>query len=508
MKKYYITTPIYYVNDVPHIGHAYTTVAADILARYYRMKLGAKSVYFLTGTDEHGIKIQQSAQQKGQQPEKFCDQVSAKFKLVWDLLDISYDDFIRTTENRHITNVQAFLSKLKEAVGPSGQPVIYKGRYEGLYCTGCEAYKTADEIIDNKCPLHPTYELTYLKEDNWFFRLSDFAEILKEKIKSKELIIEPQSRNNEVLAMIQGGLDDIAISRANVEWGVPVPFDLEQTVYVWVDALINYISALNFKDNDFKFKKFWPADIHLMAKDILKFHAIIWPAMLLALNLDLPKKIFAHGFFTIDGQKMSKSIGNVVDPSSLVEEFGSDATRHLIISQFQFGNDGDIKAEDFDTKYNADLANGIGNLVSRVLAMTQKYFDSQVPSAKYSASFDLAEFWQQLDDGYEQVKIYENLQTILAGIKWCDTYIDDTKPWQLAKTDKKKLGQIIYNLLEIIRHLSFALLPYLPQTAQKIWDKLAVNEQKKLLFAKIKKVGLLKPKTKIKKGEPLFLRKS
>jgi methionyl-tRNA synthetase len=503
MKKFYVTTPIYYVNDKPHLGHAYTTIAADILARYYRMKLGGDNVWFLTGTDEHGVKIAQAAEKKGVAPQAFTDEVSAAFQFAWDQLNISNNDFIRTTEPRHEAYVKKFVEKLKAAKGSSGDPVLFKDTYEGLYCYGCEAYKTGDEIVENKCPLHPTYDLAHLKEDNWFFRLSDFGEALKKKITSGEIKIQPDAREKEILGMLKEGLDDIAISRANVEWGIKLPFDDTQTVYVWIDALLNYLSALEDKKLT---DKFWPADAQLLAKDILKFHAIIWPSILMAVGMELPKTIFAHGFFTIDGQKMSKSIGNVIDPNELIEKYGSDGARYLIISQFQFGGDGDIKAEDFKTKFNADLANGIGNLVSRVIGMAEKYFDSKVPKAKYAAEFDLKKFWKELDAGYEKLAVFENLQVIMNAVKWCDGYIAETKPWELAKAGDKKLNEVIYNLLEIIRHLSYAILPYLPETAEKIWHKLGIEKDKQEKFTDLQKVGLLKAGGTLEKGEALFMR--
>ena len=325
MNKFYITTPIYYVNDKPHLGHAYTTIAADILARYYRKQIGDDNVFLLTGTDEHGVKIAQAAEKAGKLPQDFSDEVSAQFQATWQKLNISNNDFIRTTEFRHEEAVIEILLKLKDAKGPSGQPVLYQGEYEGLYCTGCEAYKTESDLVDGKCPDHPKQKLNHLKEANWFFRLSDFQTDLKKIIESGAFKVEPESRKNEVLSFIHDGLQDIAISRASVDWGIKVPFDQDQTIYVWVDALLNYLSALGIKDNSEKFQKFWPAEVQLLAKDILKFHAIILPALLMALDLPLPKVCFAHGFFTIDGQKMSKSIGNVIDPNELVDTYGSDA---------------------------------------------------------------------------------------------------------------------------------------------------------------------------------------
>lgn len=508
MEKFYITTPIYYVNDKPHLGHAYTTVAADILARYNRMKLGAENVWFLTGTDEHGIKIAQEAERRGITPQQLTDEVSAEFQLAWDHLNISNNDFIRTTEKRHEENVQYFWMKMKDVIGPSGKPVIFKGIYEGLYCNGCEAYKK-DSDLDEKgqCSLHPGRELIELKEENWFFRLSDFTYTLKTKIETNELRVEPETRKNEMLGLLNEGLEDIAISRANVEWGIPLPFDESQTIYVWVDALLNYISALGYKDSSERFKSFWPNAVHLMAKDILKFHALIWPALLLAAELPLPKVVFAHGFFTIDGQKMSKSIGNVIDPVQLVVDYSSDAARHLIISQFPFGADGDIKADNFTEKYNTDLANGIGNLVSRVLGMAEKYFDAKVPQGSYTAELDLEKLWNTLDKNYKNLQVFENLQEIFKVVSWCDGYIDTTKPWELAKTDEAKLQEVIYNLLEVIRHLSYALLPYLPETAEKIWKKLGIEADKALSFEHIKVVGGLSVGQVLEKGDALFERK-
>ncbi|HCC23787.1 TPA: methionine--tRNA ligase [Candidatus Falkowbacteria bacterium] len=508
MQKFYITTPIYYVNDKPHLGHAYTTIAGDVLARYYRQKLGPDNVWFLTGTDEHGVKVSQTAEKFDKTPQAYADEISAKFQFAWDQLNISYNDFIRTTQTRHEENVEFFVSKLKEAVGPDGQSVIYKGTYEGLYCYGCEAYKTENDLVDGKCLDHPNIEPAYLKEENWFFRLSAFADHIKEVIERGDFIVAPESRKNEVLRFITDGLDDIAISRANVDWGIKVPFDQDQTIYVWVDALLNYISALGYKDNDEKFKTFWPANVQLLAKDILKFHAIIWPAILMAGGLDLPRVCFAHGFFTVDGQKMSKTIGNVIDPNNLVAEFGSDGARYLILSQYPFGNDGDIKADDFVIKYNADLANGIGNLVSRVLGMIEKYFGGLVPQGKYGAEYNLKDFWGNLDQGYADLKLYENLKSMIDLVSWCDNYIDQTKPWELAKNDQDKLEKVLYNLIEIVRHLSIAVYPYLPETAEAIWDKLNISQvMVETKFEDLQKIGLMEPGLKVTKGDALFARK-
>ncbi|MFC1662705.1 class I tRNA ligase family protein, partial [Patescibacteria group bacterium] len=349
-KKFYITTPIYYVNDKPHIGHAYTTIAADVMARYWRKKLGEDNVFYLTGTDEHGAKVAESAEKAGKSPKEFTDEVTELFKEAWAKLDISHNYFVRTTDERHHKSVDKFMEQLKK----SGS--IYEGEYEGLYCRGCEKFLTEKELVDGKCEIHDT-EPEQLKEKNYFFKLTDYADKVQELIESDKMVVEPAWAKSEVLGLFKQGLEDFSITRESVKWGVPLVFDKEQMVYVWVEALQNYISAIGYGDDDKEFKKWWPASIHLMAKDILKFHAIYWPAMLLAVGTKPPEKQFIHGFFSIDGKKMSKSIGNVIDPNYLVEKFGSDATRYLLLSQFPFGQDGDIKAEKFAEQYNADLAN-------------------------------------------------------------------------------------------------------------------------------------------------------
>ena len=496
MKKFYITTPIYYVNSKPHIGHAYTTVIADILARYYRLKLGEDKTYFLTGTDEHGAKIAQKAEEAGKTPLDFATEVAEEFKFVWKELNISNNDFIRTTEERHEKIVKELLLKLKDAKTPKGNDAIYSGKYEGLYCVGCEAYKNPEDLVNGKCPEH-NKEPELLSENNWFFRLTDFSEILHNKIEKDEIKILPAERKKEILSFIEHGLQDIAISREKIKWGIKVPFDDKQVIYVWVDALINYISALGFPDGE-KYKKFWPADLHLLGKDIAKFHCIIWPAMLIALNIETPKELFVHGYFTIDGQKMSKTLGNVIDPLDLVKEYGVDATRYLLVSQFPFGEDGDIKVEEFKVKFNSDLANGLGNLVSRVCGMLEKYCDNVIPKKKYNANFDFKKLQKRIDENYSEYKIFENLKEIWEAIRWCDNYVAENKPWELAKAGKNdEIEQILYNLLEIIRNIVILLSPVLPDTCDKILKFLKVDINSDKLIAG----------EKIDSAEPLFLRK-
>jgi len=510
MKKFYITTPIYYVNDQPHIGHAYTTVISDSLARYFRLKLGGDNVWFLTGTDEHGAKVEQAAKKGGQDPQEFSDQVSAKFQMTWDSLSISHNDFIRTTEKRHEDSVKKTLIKLKEQKTPKGNDVFFEKDYEGLYCIGCEAYLKEDELVDGLCPDHMK-KPELVKEKNWFFRLSDYEDILKEKVKKEKLLVKPEKRKNEVLGLLDQGLEDIAISRTKVEWGINVPWDEKQTVYVWVEALMNYITALGYlSEDEKKMDKFWPADLHIIGKDILKFHAVIWPALLLTLDLKIPNKIFAHGYFTIDGQKMSKTLGNAIDPNDLIDKFGSEGARYLIISQFPFGQDGDIKADLFEEKFNADLANGIGNLVSRILSMNEKYFNNIIPEAsKDDDVFEIKKIWKDFSSEFEQLKIFEAIKGINSLTQKIDKYIADNKPWEMAKEkgNEKQLAQVVYNLCEATRHLAWMIYSILPETSLKIFKKLNLQKElQELKFEKAQKWGLLESGNTIEKGEALFPR--
>src|SRR3989339_1492570 len=372
--KFYITTPIYYVNDKPHIGHAYTTIVADVLARFYRQEIGDKNVFFLTGTDEHGAKVAESAAKNGISPQEFTDRVSQEFKTAWQNLDISYNHFIRTTDKEHQKIVIDILKKLND------KGVLYQGDYQGLYCVGCEKFILESELVDGKCPDHNKVP-EKLTEKNWFFSLQQFLPKIKKAIETGELFIYPESRKKEVLGLIdKQELPDFSISRSkkSVPWGIDLPFDANQKTYVWVDALSNYISALGYPKSK-NFQKFWPADAQFLALDILKFHAVYWPAILMALDLPL-SKLYIHGFFTLDGKKMSKTLGNVIDPNELADKYGAEVSKYLILSQFSFGQESDIKLEDFPIKYNADLVNGLGNLVSRVTNMIELYLDGQLSS--------------------------------------------------------------------------------------------------------------------------------
>jgi len=448
MNKYYITTPIYYVNDVPHSGHAYTTLAADILARYFRQKLGDKNVFFLTGTDEHGQKVAQAAKEKGVSPKEYADSVAPRFKDAWKLLNIEYDYFIRTTDPSHEKVVSELLQKIYD------DGFIYKGSYKGLYCIGCEKFLTETELVDGKCPLHPNKEPVYQEEKNYFLKLSELSKKVLEKIEKGEYEILPIERKNEVVGRLKQKVEDISISRAGVPWGIPVPWDKSQTIYVWVDALINYYSATRFVEGK---EKYWPADLHLVGKDILWFHAVIWQALLIAAGIALPKKIFAHGYFTIDGQKMSKSLGNVISPEQLIDRYGVDGTRYLIISAYQLGDDGDISLQRFDAKYNADLADALGNLVSRVAKLCEKVeIDTPGPSR----------IPEEYSKDLENFDLYGVLEVIRGQVTSANRYIDKNEPWKI--TDEKKLIGVLKTLAAKILDLANQLKPFIPETSEKI----------------------------------------
>ena len=473
-KKFYITTPIYYANDKPHIGSAYTTIAADVIARYHRIVAG-DDVLFLTGTAEHGTKITRSAESAGKSPQEFVDDVSAQFKTAWEKLHILPDDFIRTTEERHTKSVEIFFEKLKA----SGK--IYEGDYKGLYCVGHEAFIKESELNEQGlCPDHKT-KPEQVSERNWFFKLSEYQDILKKKIESGEFLIEPDFRRNEVLAFIDRGLEDIAISRQNVPFAILLPWDKDQTIYVWLDELFNYCSAIGYGSDEEKFKKYWPADVHLVGKDIIKFHCVIWPALLLAIKEELPKKVFAHGFFTIDGQKISKTIGNVIDPVELAEKYGGDAVRYFVLREIPFGYDGDFSLTKFTERYDADLANALGNLISRVTNLIEKNCEGQVP--KQVESPKRAENLQKF---IEEFRLHDALENIWENVRWANQFIDQAKLWELPKKNPALFEDVISSLVALLKQVSLELAPFLPETATKI-DKILNTDS-------IKKAEVLFPK--------------
>jgi methionyl-tRNA synthetase len=473
-KPFYITTPIYYVNDRPHIGHSYTTICADLLARYHRLE--GRESFFLTGTDEHGTKIAEAAAAAGLKPKAFCDEVVQHFKRAWSGLSIEYDDFIRTTDERHIEAVQKLLMVLHDARTENGEPVIYSGSYEGIYCVGCEKFLTEKDLVNGLCPDHKKPPVT-LKEKNYFFRLTAFMDKLKNLIETNELVILPDERRREVLGLIGQGLTDFSLSRERVEWGIPLPFDKSQSAYVWVDALSNYISAIGYGQNSAQFEKWWyqAETVHLMAKDILKFHCLFWPAMLMAAHLPLPKVIFLHGFFTVNGEKMSKSLGNMIDPKDLVAQFGPDATRYLLLTQYPFGMDGDIQIPRLVTKYNSDLANDLGNLVSRVAKMIGSHFKGQLPAP--SDNLDGGkELISKAEDLPESVLKYINdfqissaIDEIILMVRQTNRFFDSNAPWKSAKAgDMKTAGGVLYICSEVIRIIAILLYPVMPNKAMEI----------------------------------------
>ncbi len=462
MSKYYITTPIYYINDVPHIGHAYTTVAADVLARYHRKK--GDEVFFLTGTDEHGAKIAEAATKAGKSPQDFVDELEPKFKEAWKNLNISYDEFFRTTNPDHEKQVQEFVQNLKD------KGFVEKRSYEGLYCVGCEKFLKESELVDGKCPDH-LKEPVRQTEENYFFKLSQFGEKILEKIESGEFEIGPESRKNEIVGKIKLGLEDISISRAAVEWGVKFPEDDSQTIYVWIDALLNYYTATKLYKKD----EFWPANLHLMAKDILWFHAVIWPAMLMALGLALPKNVFAHGFFTVGNQKMSKTIGNVLNPNDLVDKFGVDAVRYALLREFPFGEDGDISEEKIASQYS-NLANNVGNLVQRTISMINKY-EVEVKSQNSAIKDETMNLDKEIGslDFMGAIKKIDDLAIST------NKYIADKQPWILAKENKaEELAEVLTNAYLKLAIISDMIDPFMPETAQKMKKQLETLEPEPL----------------------------
>jgi len=410
----------------------------------------------LTGTDEHGSKIEQAARAAGKSPEEFTHEMSAKFSFAWDALEISNDDFIRTTEERHKTAVVKFLTALKS----SGK--LYEGEYEGLYCVGHEAFIKESELdAEGLCPDHKK-KPDYLKEKNWFFKLSDYTELMRGKIETRELDIAPAARKNEVLAFLKDGLEDIAISRPNVKWGIRLPWDDSQTCYVWVEALFNYISALGYPAEE-NYKKFWPADLHVVGKDIIRFHCLIWPALLEAVNIPWPKKIFAHGFFTIDGQKISKSLGNAIDPLDLAQKYGTDAVRYFLLREIPFGQDGDFSIKKLEARYDGDLANGLGNLFSRVTTLIATKLDGVVPDVVPSPR-DLSD----IESLIVNLNFHEALTRIWEEIAWANKYIDETKLWEQGEKNPKLFGEVISGLAALLEEIAKRLAPFMPDTAEKI----------------------------------------
>lgn len=507
-KKFYITTPIYYPSGKWHIGTCYTTIICDALARYKRMQ--GYDVFYLTGTDEHGQKIQKVAASNGVEVKKYIDGVVDELKRLWKLLDISYDKFIRTTDEEHEKAVQKIFNKLYE------KGDIYKSAYEGWYCTPCEAFWTKTQLVDGKCP-DCGREVELTKEESYFFRLSKYQDRIQKLIEDDKEFLQPVTRQNEMLNnFIKPGLQDLCVSRTSFDWGIKVPFDAKHVIYVWIDALTNYITALGYTgDNDELFKKYWPADVHMMGKEIIRFHSIIWPAILMALDLPLPKKVYGHGWLMFNNDKMSKSKGNIVDPFILCERYGVDALRYYMLREVPFGQDGNFTNEIFLKLRNSDLANDLGNLVSRVTAMVSQYFDGVIPAPTDSQEvdrqlIDMAEkMYPSVTSYMDEMRAPEALETIFKVIQRANKYIDECTPWILAKTDegKERLKTVLYNLCESIRMSAVILQPFLTQTPSKIFAKLGIGEDMGLTgFDSLQKFGAKIDGLKVDKGEQLFQR--
>lgn len=506
-KTFYVTTPIYYVNDVPHIGHAYTTVACDTISRYKR--LCGFDVCFLTGTDEHGQKIEQAAQKRGITPKELADSVVERFAGLWEILNISNDKFIRTTDELHKEAVRKIFKQMKD----NGD--IYLGHYEGWYCTPCETYLTETQLLDGNCCPSCGRETAKLKEPSYFFRMSKYGDALLKHIEDNKDFIRPESRRNEIISFIKDGLRDLSVSRVTFEWGIPVPDDEEHVIYVWLDALTNYISALGYGTDGEDYKKYWPADYHVVGKDILRFHTVYWPTMLLSAGLPLPKSVFAHGWWTVEGQKMSKSLGNAIDPAWLVEKFGVDAIRYFLLREVPFGLDGDFSFKALIHRINGDLANDLGNLLNRTLGMVNRYFDGEVQPYAESGPEDKAveetveRVFKEVDEHISNMAFNKALMSMWELVAALNKYIDDTAPWALAKDEARKarLGSVLYTVLDGIRLVSLLLYPFMPETAVKMRKQLGTEQDiEKASPEDLRRIRTYESGQKIGEPEQLFPR--
>jgi len=504
---FYITTPIYYPNDVPHIGHAYNAVATDFIARYHRLR--GESVFHLTGTDEHGLKLQRAAEAAGMEPQRWVDEMEPRWREVWARLDIANDDYIRTTEPRHRQAVQRLLS----AVHDNGRDDIYLGTYEGLYCVSCELYYTEDELVDGKCPIHER-PVERVSQENYFFRLSAYADRLLEHYERDPSRVEPETRRNEVLSLIRGGLLDFSISRTNFDWGIPLPWDPKHVCYVWFDALTNYITAAGYGSDEQRFAALWPANIHMIGKDILRQHAIYWPAMLMAAGIEPPTQVWAHGYLTVGGKKMSKTNLTGIHPFELIDHFGVDSYRYYFMREIQFGQDGSFSWESMVDRHNADLANGLGNLASRILAMLGSSFDGVVPEPGAEGVEDdlpalIADVARRYDEHMSELALSPALAAVWEVVGRANGYLVERQPWNVAKDETRRgeLAAILYASAETLRILAVLIGSIMPGAAQRLWEQLGIEQPldaQRLPSAAA--WGGLPPGTKTAKGDALFPR--